>query len=101
MTICTRCLELESKRQQLDQALAEAVSCHHVGEDSACLECQACERYMSGVLERRLKEVEKERDRALACEAAALGLVAEWRERVARVEAELRQERADVQEVMP
>lgn len=101
MTICTRCMELESKRQQLDQALAAAESCHHIGEDSACLECQACERYMSGVLERRLREVEKERDQALACEggglddvwamsynqAAARGLLGEWREAVVKANA--------------
>lgn len=100
MSGCEKC-------KTLDDALAAAVSCHQVGTDSACLECQACERYDAHTTQRRFAQVQAEleriaserdtarelardaikaRDQALACEAAANGLLSEWATRVSAAE---------------
>ena len=66
---------LGQERARLVAERDATVSCGHPGEDSACLECLACERYDRACSERRVKQLEAEL-------AAAHHQLAEWREGV-------------------
>lgn len=108
---------LTRRVDELNNAHAAVVSCHHMGEDSACLECMACERYDHHSTQRRLAQVAVElervaaerdtarelahdaveaRDRALACEEAGRGLLVELQGRLSVHESELAALRAAV-----
>lgn len=92
-TLC-EVIALGAERSRLAAELAATVSCGHPGEDSACLECLACERYDRASSERRVKQLEAEVAKFQAMSEAdiaerraaerardeALALVSRWEE---------------------